>query len=54
MTQSPHIGLLGKTPRHAEFVRHNAAGPLARHLFGWMEEGTGRRTGPGVAAHGRR
>jgi type VI secretion system protein ImpM len=45
MTQAPHIGLLGKAPRHAEFVRHNAASPLARYLFRWMEEGTGRLHG---------
>ncbi|WNG44787.1 type VI secretion system-associated protein TagF [Archangium minus] len=45
MTQAPHIGLLGKAPRHAEFVRHNAASPLARYLFRWMEESTGRLHG---------
>lgn len=41
MMQAPHIGLLGKAPRHAEFVRHNAASPLARYLLRWLEEGTG-------------
>ncbi|WPB79300.1 type VI secretion system-associated protein TagF [Archangium violaceum] len=45
MTQAPHIGMLGKAPRHAEFVRHNAASPLARYLFRWMEESTGRLHG---------
>jgi type VI secretion system protein ImpM len=45
MTQSPPIGLLGKTPRHAEFVRHNASSPLARYLLRWLEEGTGRLHG---------
>ncbi|ATB37708.1 hypothetical protein CYFUS_003133 [Cystobacter fuscus] len=45
MTQSPHIGLLGKTPRHAEFVRHNASSTLARYLLRWLEEGTSRLHG---------
>lgn len=45
MTQAPHIGLLGKAPRHAEFVRHNAASPLARYLLRWLEESTGRLHG---------
>ncbi|PTL83683.1 type VI secretion system-associated protein TagF [Vitiosangium sp. GDMCC 1.1324] len=45
MTQAPHIGLLGKAPRHAEFVRHNAASPLGRYLFRWMEESAGRLHG---------
>jgi type VI secretion system protein ImpM len=45
MTQVPPIGMLGKAPRHAEFVRHNAASPLARYLFRWMEESTGRLHG---------
>lgn len=49
MTQAPHIGLLGKAPRHAEFVRHHAASPLARYLFRWMEESTGRLHGARVA-----
>lgn len=38
----PQIGLLGKTPRHAEFVRHHASSPLARYLLRWLEEATGR------------
>ncbi|MFY0524004.1 type VI secretion system-associated protein TagF [Archangium gephyra] len=45
MTQAPHIGLLGKTPRHAEFIRHNASSSLARYLLRWLEEGTGRLHG---------
>ncbi|RYZ39715.1 MAG: type VI secretion system-associated protein TagF [Myxococcaceae bacterium] len=36
------IGLLGKTPRHAEFVRHNTASPLAQQLHRWLEEGMAR------------
>ncbi|MFP2904515.1 type VI secretion system-associated protein TagF, partial [Pyxidicoccus sp. 3LFB2] len=40
--QSPRIGLLGKTPRQAEFIRLNAATPLALQLYGWMEEGVER------------
>ena len=40
--QSPRIGLLGKTPRQAEFIRHNAATPLALQLYGWMEAGVER------------
>ncbi|MFP2926388.1 type VI secretion system-associated protein TagF, partial [Pyxidicoccus sp. 3LG] len=40
--QSQRIGLLGKTPRQAEFVKLNAATPLARQLYGWMEEGVER------------
>ncbi|RKH44617.1 type VI secretion system-associated protein TagF [Corallococcus llansteffanensis] len=39
----PHrIGVLGKTPRHAEFVRHNTASPLAQQLHRWLEEGMAR------------
>lgn len=45
MTQASPIGLLGKAPRHAEFVRHNAASPLAQYLFRWLEESTGRLHG---------
>ncbi|MCP3144838.1 type VI secretion system-associated protein TagF [Pyxidicoccus xibeiensis] len=40
--QSQRIGLLGKTPRQAEFVKLNAATPLALQLYGWMEEGVER------------
>ncbi len=40
--EPPRTGLLGKAPRHAEFVRYNAASPLARYLLRWLEEGTGR------------
>ncbi|ATB26781.1 type VI secretion system-associated protein TagF [Melittangium boletus] len=40
MMQSPHIGVLGKTPRHAEFIRHNASSSLSRYLLRWLEEGT--------------
>lgn len=36
------IGLLGKTPRQAEFVRLNSAGPLAQQLHRWLEEGMER------------
>ena len=39
---SPRIGLLGKTPRQAEFIRFNAATPLALQLYGWMEGGVER------------
>jgi len=39
---SPRIGLLGKTPRQAEFIRFNAATPLALQLYGWMEAGVER------------
>jgi type VI secretion system protein ImpM len=45
MTQGSPIGLLGKAPRHAEFVRHNAASSLARYLLRWLEESTGRLHG---------
>ncbi|MFY2557205.1 type VI secretion system-associated protein TagF [Corallococcus terminator] len=40
--QPPRIGLLGKTPRQAEFIRFNASTPLALHLYGWMEAGVER------------
>ncbi|HSP81411.1 MAG TPA: type VI secretion system-associated protein TagF [Myxococcaceae bacterium] len=40
--QSPHTAVLGKAPRHPEFVRYNAASPLARYLLRWLEDGTGR------------
>ncbi|WP_002639862.1 type VI secretion system-associated protein TagF [Myxococcus hansupus] len=39
---SSRIGLLGKTPRQAEFIRFNAATPLALQLYGWMEGGVER------------
>lgn len=45
MRQAPPIGMLGKAPRHAEFIRHNAASSLVRYLFRWMEESTGRLHG---------
>ena len=45
MMQSPHIGLVGKTPRHPEFVRHHASSPLALYFLRWLEEGTGRLHG---------
>ncbi|QSQ24825.1 type VI secretion system-associated protein TagF [Pyxidicoccus parkwayensis] len=40
--QSQRIGLLGKTPRQAEFIRLNAATPLALQLYNWMQEGVER------------
>lgn len=42
MVQSPRIGLVGKTPRQADFVRLNAATPLGLQLYGWMQEGVER------------
>jgi len=39
---SPHTAMLGKAPCHPEFVRYNAASPLARYLLRWLEDGTGR------------
>ncbi|MBJ6765049.1 type VI secretion system-associated protein TagF [Myxococcaceae bacterium JPH2] len=39
---SSRIGLLGKTPRQAEFIRLHAATPLALRLHGWLEEGVER------------
>jgi type VI secretion system protein ImpM len=36
------IGLLGKTPRQAEFVRLNTVSPLAQQLHCWLEEGMER------------
>jgi type VI secretion system protein ImpM len=41
-SRSPHTALLGKVPRHPEFIRHNAASPLARYLLRWLEDGVGR------------
>ena len=36
------IGVVGKTPRQADFVRLNAATPLALQLHGWLQEGVER------------
>lgn len=33
------IGLVGKTPHQADFLRLNASSPLAHHLLRWLEEG---------------
>ncbi|SEL28225.1 type VI secretion system protein ImpM [Stigmatella aurantiaca] len=45
MMPSTPIGLLGKTPLHVEFVRHNASSRLAGYFLRWLEEGTGRLHG---------